>query len=93
MVFRSFHGRRSAGGDASARAAASRQAGIESAAAIGFASAIGAYGGFFIPKSFGSSLALAGSAAPAFAGFIVFYLSCLAITWWCYFRKAAEYPC
>ncbi len=93
VIFRSFHERRSAGGDASARAAASRQAGIESAAAIGFASAIGAYGGFFIPKSFGSSLALAGSAAPAFAGFIVFYLSCLAITWWCYFRKAAEYPC
>ena len=60
---------------------------------IGFSSAIGAYGGFFIPKSFGSSLALTGSAEAALYGFIAFYLSCIAITWWWYFRRGAECPC
>ncbi|GMV30097.1 MAG: MFS transporter [Rhodanobacteraceae bacterium] len=75
------------------RAAALRRAGIESAAVIGFSSAIGAYGGFFIPKSFGSSLALTGGAQAALVGFTVFYLSCIAITWWWYFRRGAECPC
>ncbi|MCE2660060.1 MAG: nitrate/nitrite transporter, partial [Rubrivivax sp.] len=61
--------------------------------ALGFASAIGAYGGFFIPKSVGSSLAMTGSAAPALLTFIVFYLSCVALTWWACARRDAPYPC
>jgi MFS transporter, NNP family, nitrate/nitrite transporter len=65
----------------------------EAAAVLGFTSAIGAYGAFFIPKSFGSAIAATGTPAPAIAGFIVFYLSCIAITWWYYFRKNAEVPC
>ena len=40
-----------------------RQAEKESAAITGFTSAIAAYGAFFIPKSFGMSLAASGSAA------------------------------
>lgn len=79
--------------DAAQQAAAQRRAGIESAAVIGFSSAIGAYGGFFIPKSFGSSLALTGGAQAALYGFTAFYLSCIAITWWWYFRRGAECPC
>jgi NNP family nitrate/nitrite transporter-like MFS transporter len=59
----------------------------ESAAIIGFTSAIAAFGAFFIPKSFGSSIALTGSASFALYGFLVFYLSCIAITWFFYTRK------
>jgi NNP family nitrate/nitrite transporter-like MFS transporter len=59
----------------------------ESAAIIGFTSAIAAFGAFFIPKSFGSSIALTGSAAFALYGFIAFYVSCIAITWFFYTRR------
>ena len=59
----------------------------ESAAIIGFTSAIAAYGAFFIPKSFGSSIALTGGASLALYGFLVFYLSCIAITWFFYTRR------
>jgi NNP family nitrate/nitrite transporter-like MFS transporter len=59
----------------------------ESAAIIGFTSAIAAFGAFFIPKSFGSSIALTGSAALALYGFLAFYVSCIAITWFVYTRR------
>jgi NNP family nitrate/nitrite transporter-like MFS transporter len=63
------------------------QAEKESAAIIGFTSAIAAFGAFFIPKSFGSSIALTGSAALALYGFLAFYVSCIAITWFFYTRR------
>jgi NNP family nitrate/nitrite transporter-like MFS transporter len=72
---------------------ATREAGKEAAAVLGFTSAIGAYGGFFIPKSFGTSIAKTGGPDAALIGFIVFYASCVAITWWFYSRKNAEVPC
>lgn len=59
----------------------------ESAAALGFISAIGAIGGFFIPKSFGTSLALTGSPAGAMKLFVIFYVVCVLITWLVYGRK------
>ena len=59
----------------------------ESAAIIGFTSAIAAFGAFFIPKSFGSSIAMTGSAAFALYGFLAFYVSCIAITWIVYTRR------
>lgn len=93
VIFRAHHDRASAGLDAAARTAAARQAGIESAAVVGFSSAIGAYGGFFVPKSYGTSISLTGGPEAALYGFIVFYVSCIAITWWWYFRKGAEVPC
>jgi NNP family nitrate/nitrite transporter-like MFS transporter len=65
----------------------------EAAAALGFAGALGAYGGFFIPKSFGTSIAATGTPDAALYGFIIFYLSCIIITWWYYSRKNAEMPC
>lgn len=68
-------------------------AGKESAAVLGFSGAIGAYGGFFIPKSFGTSLSLTGAPDAALYCFVAFYLSCLAVTWWCYSRKGADMPC
>ena len=75
------------------KSAKARQARIESAAVIGFSSAVAAYGGFFIPKSYGSSIALTGGPEMALYGFIVFYATCIAITWWWYFRRGAEVPC
>lgn len=92
VIFRTLHERRSIGGDAEVKAQAMRQAGIESAAVIGFSSAIGAYGGFFIPKSYGSSIKLSGGPEWALYGFIAFYVTCLVITWWFYYRRAAEAP-
>jgi NNP family nitrate/nitrite transporter-like MFS transporter len=57
------------------------QAERESAAVIGFTSAIAAYGAFYIPKAYGSSIQLTGTANAALWGFLLFYLSCAAITW------------
>lgn len=64
-----------------------KQSDKESAAIIGFTSAIAAYGAFFIPKSFGSSIAATGGAEVALYGFLIFYVSCIAITWWFYTRR------
>ena len=66
---------------------AQRSAMTESAAALGFISAIGAAGGFFIPKAFGTSLALTGSPAGAMKLFLVFYVVCILITWLVYGRN------
>jgi MFS transporter, NNP family, nitrate/nitrite transporter len=64
-----------------------RQAEKESAAIVGFTSAIAAYGAFFIPKSFGSSMAATGSPVAALIGFLLFYASCAVLTWWVYTRR------
>ncbi len=63
-----------------------RQAEKESAAIIGFTSAIAAYGAFFVPKSYGSSIALTGGPQLALWTFFIFYLACIAVTWWAYTR-------
>jgi NNP family nitrate/nitrite transporter-like MFS transporter len=70
-----------------AAAQATRQAEKESAAIIGFTSAIAAYGAFFIPRSFGSAIAATGSPLPALLGFLGFYASCAALTWFVYTRR------
>jgi MFS transporter, NNP family, nitrate/nitrite transporter len=57
------------------------QADREAAAVVGFISAIAAYGAFYIPKAYGSSIELTGGAEAALWGFLVFYLSCVAVTW------------
>ena len=79
--------------DAEAEAQAIKEGNTEGAAAVGFAGALGAYGGFFIPKSYGSSIAATGGPEFALWMFVVFYLMCVAITWWYYARKNAEMPC
>lgn len=61
----------------------------ESAAVVGFSAGFAAYGGFFIPKMFGSGLGVNGT----FVALIVFYVICIVLTWWYYSRKGAEYPC
>jgi NNP family nitrate/nitrite transporter-like MFS transporter len=64
-----------------------REAEKESAAIIGFTSAIAAYGAFFIPKSYGTSIALTGNPNLALWGFMIFYASCVLITWYVYTRR------
>ena len=59
----------------------------ETASALGFISAIGAFGGFFIPKAFGSSLDLTGSPVGAMVIFLVFYVVGLLVTGLVYGRK------
>ena len=54
---------------------------------IGFTSAIAAYGAFFIPKSYGTSISFTGGPQAALWCFLVFYLSCIGITWWFYTRR------
>ncbi len=70
-----------------------KDANKEAAAVLGFTSAIGAYGGFFIPKSYGSSIAMTGGPEAALYLFIYFYFTCIVMTWWYYSRKNAEMPC
>ena len=86
-IFRTTALREVAGQGQTAETQAIQNAGRESAAVLGFTSAIAAYGAFFIPKSFGSSIAATGSAAFALYGFIAFYLSCIVLTWFVYTRR------
>jgi len=65
----------------------------QAAAVLGFSAAMGAYGGFFIPKSYGTSITLTGSPHAALWLFIVFYLTCILITWWFYARRNAARIC
>ncbi|AXK82660.1 MFS transporter [Pseudolabrys taiwanensis] len=64
-----------------------RQAEMESAAIIGFTSAVAAYGAFFIPKAYGSSISLTGGPEVALWGFMAFYVTCVGITWGFYTRR------
>ena len=65
----------------------------EAAAVLGFSAAIGAYGGFFVPKSYGMSISATGGVKAAQVAFIVYYVLCLVINWWFYSRKGAPTPC
>lgn len=89
VIFRNLLGHEMPGKADEAQKAANR----ESAAVLGFISAFAAYGGFFIPKAYGTSIDLTGGVAAALVGFIVFYASCLVLTWWYYARKNAPSPC
>ena len=65
----------------------------ESAAIIAFTSAIAAYGAFFIPKAYGTSISMTGAPNGALWGFLGFYVVCVVITWIFYSRKGAPVPC
>ncbi len=70
-----------------------KQSERESAAIIAFTSAIAAYGAFFIPKAYGSSISLTGGPDGALWCFGIFYAVCVCITWVFYSRKNAPVPC
>ena len=93
MIFAGFHQKLAAGKGEAAQQQANASAVKEAAAVLGFTAAFAAYGGFFIPKSYGTSIELTGSVDAALYGFIAFYVSCVLINWWYYARKGAEAPC
>ena len=63
------------------------QADREAAAVIGFTSAIAAFGAFFIPKAYGSSIAATGGPQAALWAFFAFYVACVGVTWFFYTRR------
>jgi NNP family nitrate/nitrite transporter-like MFS transporter len=79
--------------DTAAVAQATKEGNTEAAATLGFTAAFAAYGGFFIPKSYGSSITLTGGPEAALYVFFTFYLVCIAVTWWYYARRQAPMPC
>jgi NNP family nitrate/nitrite transporter-like MFS transporter len=93
VIFLTERTRAAAGKGTDGQEQAIREANKEAAAVLGFTSAFAAYGGFFIPKSYGTSISLTGGPEAALYVFIVFYLTCIALTWWYYSRKGAEMPC
>jgi NNP family nitrate/nitrite transporter-like MFS transporter len=88
-VFLTAHRRATAHHGVAAAAQAVHRANHDGAAVLGLSSAIGAYGGFFIPMSYGASIAMTGAAETALYVFIVFYLSCIGLTGWFYLRRGS----
>ena len=68
-------------------AQATKEGNTEGAATLGFTAAMAAYGGFFIPKSYGTSITMTGGPEFALYTFIVFYLLCIVVSWWYYARQ------
>lgn len=67
--------------------------GRRGASAMNVSSVMAAFGGFVIPKAFGSALSWFGSFLPAFAMFFLFYLLCCVVAWWQYSRTGAAMRC
>ncbi|WP_027474353.1 NarK family nitrate/nitrite MFS transporter [Curvibacter gracilis] len=93
VIFIDLKTRRAPRNDELAQAQAVKEGNTESAAVLGFSAAVAAYGGFFIPKSYGSSIASTGGPELALLTFIAFYLLCIVATWWFYARRDADVPC
>lgn len=68
---------------------ANKQSGI----VVGITSAFAAYGAFFIPKSYGTSIRLTGEPQAALWGFIGFYVICVTLTWRHYYRQKGRIQC
>jgi NNP family nitrate/nitrite transporter-like MFS transporter len=79
---------RAAGSGSEAKAAALKSAVLESAAALGFIGAVGACGGYLIPRGFGASIAATGGPHLALEIYLLFYITCIALTWWYYLRRS-----
>jgi len=93
VIFLTERQRATAGKGVAAQEQATKDANKEAAAVLGFSAAIAAYGGFFIPKSYGTSISMTGGPEGALYVFIFFYVTCIAMTWWYYARRNAEMPC
>jgi NNP family nitrate/nitrite transporter-like MFS transporter len=93
VIFLTERKREAEGKGAAAQEQALKDAAKEGAAVIGFSSAFAAYGAFFIPKGFGSSIRLTGGPESALYGFLAFYVTCIVVTWWFYSRRNAKIPC
>jgi MFS transporter, NNP family, nitrate/nitrite transporter len=87
-IFRQEKLRAVEGVGGTAETIALKTARIESAAVLGFTSAIGACGGYLIPRSFGASIKATGGPHLALEIFLLFYVTCVTLTWWHYMRKS-----
>lgn len=65
----------------------------EAAPVLGWTAAIAAYGAFFLPLLFGSSLSQIGNADLAFYALAAFYVATALVCYWYYARARAERPC
>ena len=65
----------------------------QSGVVVGLTAAFAAYGAFFVPKSYGTSIRITGGPQGALYVFIAFYCLCIALTWYYYYRKNAEIHC
>jgi NNP family nitrate/nitrite transporter-like MFS transporter len=92
VIFRNEKLSSLAGASASAKEEAIQAARIESATVLGFVSAVGACGGYLVPRSFGASIHATGSVHAALVGFLVFYATCVGLTWTFYVRRPAGAP-
>jgi NNP family nitrate/nitrite transporter-like MFS transporter len=89
-IFRAERLHEAKGQGETGRALALKQAGLEAAASLGFIGAIGACGGYLIPRGFGASIAATGGPYLALEIFLLFYITCIALTWWYYLRKTSS---
>lgn len=87
-IFRQAKLRAVEGLGGAADALALKAARIEGAAVLGFTSAIGACGGYLIPRGFGASIKSTGGPHLALEVFLVFYVTCVIMTWWYYMRRS-----
>jgi NNP family nitrate/nitrite transporter-like MFS transporter len=92
-VFLTLHRRRAESKDQAARDAAISEGQIEASVALGFTAAIAALGLFFIPAALAVAIETTGSPRAALTVFVVFYVSCVFITWRWYGRRDAEARC
>ncbi len=93
FIFRTERVREAEDGGEGAKAEAARQGQKEGSFVLGFAGAIAAYGGFVIPQAYKYSIGATGGPQTALISFIAFYVTCIAVTWYFYYRKDAEIPC
>jgi MFS transporter, NNP family, nitrate/nitrite transporter len=62
----------------------------EAGQTIGLVSAVGALGGFGVPLVLALALSVSGGVRAALLMFVVFYLGCMLLTWWCHVHARAR---
>ena len=65
---------------------------FKSGPVLGWISAVAAYGAFIIPRVFGEQIKI-GHPEYALYGFAAYYVVCLILNWYYYYRKNAEVKC
>ncbi len=92
-VFRRLHEGWPAARPEAARDATISAGEIEASVALGFTASVAALGLFLVPALVAVSIESTGTPRPALFGFILFYVTCLFVTWWWYRRRGAEVRC
>jgi len=93
VIFRKLHLEDVDEENEKARKRALSRAEMEAGSVLGFIGGIGAYGGFLIPQGFSISVEATEATTTAMAAFLVFYATCIALTWYYYERDNAVVPC